>query len=293
MLGRSSIGFRPSFLKTYTVWRPASWRCQFRFTDQSDALGKRRGRLGICRARQILVSGRTSKSLWGLESSSWTQPPERHSDGTWKGLGYVTVFCVQRHCVLARTHTLSCGRTKWCTIVQICQYATAWSMPSTSSTRMSCKGRQLRLQDRREPRSERSLMGTWNLHANSHRLGYFIYIFTFLPRPTAQENEVLKFPDLREEDAVLDSGAECAHTHMMQYVEVCELLAGAQETYYIMKQLAILWQAQWVWWKVFSQKLDNIQECLANLSSFPANYQLPSLKRWGACRNAHTAGVKE
>ena len=24
-----------------------------------------------------------------------------------------------------------------------------------------------------------------------------------------------------------------------QYVEVCELLAGAQETYYIMKQLAI------------------------------------------------------
>ena len=37
--------------------------------------------------------------------------------------------------------------------------------------------------------------------------------FTFLPRPTAQENGVLKFPDLREEDAVLDSGAECAHTN--------------------------------------------------------------------------------
>ena len=34
----------------------------------------------------------------------------------------------------------------------------------------------------------------------------------FLPRRTAQENEVLKFPDLREEDAVLESGAECAHT---------------------------------------------------------------------------------
>ena len=29
------------------------------------------------------------------------------------------------------------------------------------------------------------------------------------------------------------------HTHMMQYVEVCELLAGAQETYCLMKQLAI------------------------------------------------------
>ena len=28
-------------------------------------------------------------------------------------------------------------------------------------------------------------------------------------------------------------------THMMRYVEVCELLARAQETYYIMKQLAI------------------------------------------------------
>ena len=37
--------------------------------------------------------------------------------------------------------------------------------------------------------------------------------FTFLPRPTAQENGILKFPDLREEDAGLDSGAECAHTH--------------------------------------------------------------------------------
>ena len=55
--------FRPSFLKTFTVWRPASRRCQSRVTDQSEALGKRRGRLGICRTRQILVSGRTSKSL--------------------------------------------------------------------------------------------------------------------------------------------------------------------------------------------------------------------------------------
>ena len=29
------------------------------------------------------------------------------------------------------------------------------------------------------------------------------------------------------------------HTHMMQYVEVCELLAGAQETHHFMKQLTI------------------------------------------------------
>ena len=78
-------------------------------------------------------------------------------------------------------------------------------------------------------------MGAWNLHASSHRLGYYMFA------STAQENEVLKFPDLREEDVVLDSGAESAHTHTMQYVhvEVCELLAGAQETCYIMKQLAI------------------------------------------------------
>ena len=46
-----------------------------------------------------------------------------------------------------------------------------------------------------------------------HVLTVWDITFTFLPRPTAQENEVLKFPDLREEDAVLDSGAECAHTH--------------------------------------------------------------------------------
>ena len=69
-------------------------------------------------------------------------------------------------------------------------------------------------------------------------------------------------------------------THMMQYVEVCELLAGAQETYYIMKQLAIFVTSTMNMVEVFSPKLDNIQECLANLSNFPANYQLPSLKRW-------------
>ena len=42
----------------------------------------------------------------------------------------------------------------------------------------------------------------------------------------------------------------------------------------------LLWQVQCIWWKVLSQKLDNIQESLVTLSSFPANYQLPSLKRW-------------
>ena len=72
------------------------------------------------------------------------------------------------------------------------------------------------------------------------------------------------------------------HTLMMQYVEVCELLAGAQETYYIMKQLAIFVTSTMNMVESFFSrlKLNNIQECLANLSSFPANYQLPSLKRW-------------
>ena len=31
---------------------------------------------------------------------------ERHNDEIWKGLGNVTVFCVQRHCVPARTHAV-------------------------------------------------------------------------------------------------------------------------------------------------------------------------------------------
>ena len=47
-----------------------------------------------------------------------------------------------------------------------------------------------------------------------------------MSRPTSEENRVFKFPDLREED----SGAECAD---VQFVEVCELLARPQETYYM------------------------------------------------------------
>ena len=51
--------------------------------------------------------------------------------------------------------------------------------------------------------------------------------FTFLPRPTAQENGVLKSPDLRMLCWIQELSV---HTHMMRmYVEVCELLAGVQE----------------------------------------------------------------
>ena len=59
-------------------------------------------------------------------------------------------------------------------------------------------------------------------------------------RPSVQEYGVLKFPDLREEEsiyyAVSVSGAEFA---VLQYVEVCELLAGGQETYYAYERVGI------------------------------------------------------
>ena len=105
---------------------------------------------------------------------------------------------------------------------------------------MSCQGRQrqLRLRDRREPRSERSLMGTWNLHASSHRLGYYIYI---LPRPTAQENGV-RSSQIWEKRMLCWIQEPSVHAHMMQYVEVCELLAGAPENYiYYIMNSCIFW----------------------------------------------------
>ena len=107
-----------------------------------------------------------------------------------------------------------------------------------------------------------------------------IFTFTFLPRPIAQENGVLKFPDLREEDAVLDSGAECAHTHMMQYVAVCDLLAGAQETYCIMKQLSIfVTSAMNMVESFFLQSSTTSRSALRTSQVFqPINYQLPSFE---------------
>ena len=141
-------------------------------------------------ANTRLMPDKPLKSLWGsqgLESSSWTQPLERHDDETWKGQssGQRTVFLHAR--------TPSRGRT----VLLICLYALAWSMPSTLSSRMSCRGRQLTLplRDRRELKGASWVHGicmqvltVWNITC------------TFLPRPAAQENWVLKFPDLREED---------------------------------------------------------------------------------------------
>ena len=57
------------------------------------------------------------------------------------------------------------------------------------------------------------------------------------------------------------------HTHMMQYVEVCEPLAGAQETNYIMKQLTIFVTSTMNMVESFSPKLfSKAQQHLNNIS---------------------------
>ena len=67
----------------------------------------------------------------------------------------------------------------------------------------------------------------------------------------------------------------------MQYVEVCELLAGAEERYYIMKQLAICF---------VTSAMNMVESFLSEAQQHPgvpcealkflANNQLPSLKKW-------------
>ena len=288
MLGRSSVeamGLR--FWRPFDVQHRDAVNLSLR--PQSDALGKRWGRLGICRARQILVSGQTCKSLWGFESSSWTQPPERHNDETWKGLGNVTVFCVQRHCVLARTHArCHVGPRK-------CRSA---SMPQPDPCR------QLRVPEclvkadscgcgTEESRAVKGAPWVHGICKCMQVLTVWDIKFTFLPRPTAQENEVLKFPDLREEDAACVGFRSwvCTHTWCSMWKSVSYQPDRKRHTT-LRNSWQFVWQAQRIWWKVFSPKLDNIQECLANLSSFqPITSFLPW--RGGACRNAHTAGVKE
>ena len=95
-----------------------------------------------------------------------------------------------------------------------------------------------------QKRAERSRMGTWNLHATFHRLGYYMmYIFA---KTYCQENGVWS-SQIWEKRIILSMlcwiQELSVHTH--DAVSVCELLARAQETYYIMKQLAIfLWQTQ-------------------------------------------------
>ena len=111
-------------------------------------------------------------------------------------------------------------------------------MPSTSNLRMFCRVRQLPLRDRRELKGASWYMKSACKFSLSGIKRVHQFAKTYCP-----EKWSLEVPRSDREDyawyAVLDSGAECAHT--MQYVEVCELLAAAQKTstYYIRKQLAI------------------------------------------------------
>ena len=94
-------------------------------------------------------------------------------------------------------------------------------------------------------------MGTWKLHASSHRLGYYIYIFA---KTYCQENEVLKIPDLREKDAVLDSRSwVCTHTWCSMWKSVSYSPERKRHTT-LWNSWQFLWQAQWIWWKVFLSK---------------------------------------
>ena len=123
--------------------------------------------------------------------------------------------------------------------------------------------------------AERSLMGHGIcMHAISHCPGCIFFRDILLRKREFWSSLIWeKKLILINMYAMWDSGAECA---VMQYVEACELLAGVQETCYIMKQLGItLWQAKWIWWKVFSPKLDNLQECL-KCEALKFSSQLPA-----------------
>ena len=111
------------------------------------------------------------------------------------------------------------------------------SVPSTSSPRTSCRGRQLPLRDRRV------------LKGASWVQGIFIQVLTvwdstctFLPRPACPGKwsfEVSRSEGRGYYLVCCVGFRSWVWTHLMQYVEVCELLARAEERYYIMKQLAI------------------------------------------------------
>ena len=210
------------------------------------------------------------KSLWGsqgLESSSWTQPLERHVGETWKGQssGQRTVFL--------HAHTPSPGRTA----LWICLYALAWSMPSTLSPRMSCRGRQLALplRDRRELKG-----ASWihDLHASSHRLGY--YIIHFCQDLLSRKIEFWS-SQIWEKRIILSMQCWIQKLSVHTYDAVCgSLWATCQSTRDILHYETAgisWWQTQRIWWKL---DMYNIQECLVKPSSFSVNYQLPSSKSW-------------
>ena len=105
----------------------------------SDTVGYRRRRLGVCRTRQIGVSGVSSRQAnvsvgredWSILIELWQWSVITMRPGRDDRLG--NILCSRVH---ARR-----------LVGAICQYAmaTAWSMPSTASPRMSWRGRQLAL----------------------------------------------------------------------------------------------------------------------------------------------------
>ena len=124
------------------------------------------------------------------------------------GRDWATSLCsVFNVTVFSHARTLSCGRTI------VCRSA---SMPQPDPCRQLRVPECLVKADSCGCGTEesRAVKGASWVHGICMQvLTVWDTTYKFLPRHTAQENGVLKFPDLREVDAVLESGAECAHTH--------------------------------------------------------------------------------
>ena len=100
-----------------------------------------------------------------------------------------------------------------------------------------------------QKRAERSLMGTWNLHASSHRLGY--YIFTFLPRPMLlpRKMEFWSF-QIWEKRIILSMLCWVQELSVHTHDTVCgSLWATSQSTRDMLHYETFgnfLWQTQWM-----------------------------------------------
>ena len=155
----------------------------------------------------------------------------RHNDETWKGLGNVTVFCVQRHCVLARMHAVS----RWAhdsVDLPVChslihavnfEYQNLLSRQTAAVAGLKRAAQWKESHGYMESACKFSPSGILHLH----------FCQDLLPKKMEFWSSQIW------EKRMLCWIQMSVHTHMMQYVEVRELPAGAQETYYIMKQLAI------------------------------------------------------
>ena len=188
--------FRPSFLKTYTVWRPVK-RCKSQFTDpewhvyrgieddfEFSEPGKYLSHAGQAFEKSLRVA---RLGVFFLNATSGTTSWRWDLEGT-------IVWATHR--VLARSHAVSWAHGAVDLPVSLCLSLIHY-MPSTLSPRMSCRGRQLALplRDRGELKG-----ASWVHGICMQVLTVRDITCTFLPRPAAQENWVLKFPHLREED---------------------------------------------------------------------------------------------